>query len=218
MAQSYIITLTAAGLGTGPFDLYSNADGFFAPFETGVERYSLLAGYLSVVVPNGATVIRVASSNFTCGNYRDITLPPPPTPVPTTSTTTTTTTVPLRTITIYGSLQAVSARSLSATVYYSINSGVTYIPVGLISNTGCNLITTLSLPVGANLRVGLNQVDGSSQYDIKYDINLVNDCTVSAIPYNYCGLTELYKTAVNSNINISLKVAVDIDGNFIYCA
>ena len=84
---SALITLTTAGTGTGPFDLYSNANGYSVPFESNVSKVSLQAGYTSTLVPNGATIIRVKSTSGACPNYVDISL----TGITTTSTTTTTT-------------------------------------------------------------------------------------------------------------------------------
>lgn len=71
MAQTVLITLTLAGTDVGPFDLYSDVDGYVSPFETGVLRASLVAGYLSILVPDGATVIRVKSTGV-CPNYIDL--------------------------------------------------------------------------------------------------------------------------------------------------
>ncbi len=68
------ITLTTAGIDTGPFNLYSDVDGFVSAFETGVSKASLLAGYTSNLVPNGTTIIRVMSDNELCTNYLDITI------------------------------------------------------------------------------------------------------------------------------------------------
>jgi len=87
------ITLTTAGTDTGPFNLYSDVDGFVSAFETGVSKAALLAGYTSVLVPNGTTTIRVMSDNPLCTNFIDIVISGPcPTTTTTTSTTTTTTT------------------------------------------------------------------------------------------------------------------------------
>ena len=81
-----VITLTTAGSDTGPFNLYSDVDGYTSAFETGVSKAALLAGYTSVLVPNGTTIIRVMSDNPPlCTNYIDITI------VECTTTTTTTT-------------------------------------------------------------------------------------------------------------------------------
>lgn len=80
--MTVLITLTTAGTDSGPFDLYSNLDGYTSAFETGVSKASLLAGYSSALVPDYTTTVRV-KSNGLCLNYVDIVLGA------TTSTTTT---------------------------------------------------------------------------------------------------------------------------------
>jgi hypothetical protein len=81
--MTVLITLTTAGADSGPFfDLYSNVDGYSVPFETGVSKSALVAGYMSSSVPNGTTIVRVYSNGL-CVNYIDLTI-----------TTTTTTTQP----------------------------------------------------------------------------------------------------------------------------
>lgn len=69
--MTVLITLTTAGLDAGPFDLYSNIDGYFATFETGVSRSALLAGYTSTLVPDFTTIVRVRSTGV-CTNYIDV--------------------------------------------------------------------------------------------------------------------------------------------------
>jgi hypothetical protein len=86
--MTVLITLTDAGLDTGPFDLYSSSDAFTVPFETNVSKFSLTSGYISGFVPDFATTIRVVSIG-TCSNFRDIVLS---TTTTTTSSTTTITT------------------------------------------------------------------------------------------------------------------------------
>lgn len=83
--MTVLITLTIAGTDSGPFDLYSDLDGYTSAFETGVSKTSLLAGYASALVPDFTNIIRV-KSNGDCVNYIDI-----PLPGYTTTTTTTTT-------------------------------------------------------------------------------------------------------------------------------
>lgn len=102
MAQTFIITLTTAGLDTGPFNLYSNLDGFTSPFESNVDKADLLAGYLSELVPDGASQIRVKSNNALCSNYVDLVVPTTTTTTTTSPSTTTTTTTsePVATFTI----------------------------------------------------------------------------------------------------------------------
>ena len=75
------ITLTSAGADAGPFNLYSNVDGFVSAFATNVPKATLLAGY-SVIAPAGTTTVRIISVGV-CTNFIDVT-------VSTTTTTTTT--------------------------------------------------------------------------------------------------------------------------------
>jgi len=91
-----LITLTTAGADSGPFNLYSNIDGYTSAFESGVSKSALLAGYSSSVVPDYTTIVRILSTGV-CTNYIDVTLTSPSTTTSTststsTSTTTTTTT------------------------------------------------------------------------------------------------------------------------------
>ena len=92
--MNVFLTLTTAGSDSGPFDLYSEEDGFTTPFETGVSRFSLLSGYLSTDVPEFTNIVRVKSVGI-CINYVDIVL----TSYNDTTTTTTTTVEPTTTTT-----------------------------------------------------------------------------------------------------------------------
>ena len=74
MAQTVLITLTTAGADTGPFNLYTDLDGYVTPFETGVGKAALEAGYLSTVVPDTTTTVRVKSTSLFCTNYIDLSL------------------------------------------------------------------------------------------------------------------------------------------------
>lgn len=85
------ITLTSAGVDAGPFNLYSNVDGFVSAFATGVSKATLLAGY-SVIAPAGTTTVRIIS-NGVCTNYIDVIVAT--TTTTSTTSTTTTTSVPL---------------------------------------------------------------------------------------------------------------------------
>ena len=80
--MTVLITLTVAGADSGPYNLYSNADGYTSAFETGVSKSALLAGYPSALVYDYTTIIRVLSVGEDCTNYIDI-------PLTTTTTTTT---------------------------------------------------------------------------------------------------------------------------------
>ena len=69
MAKTVLITMSLVGLDVGPtLDLYSDVDGYTTPFETGVLRVDLEAGYTSSLVPDLAIRIR-AYSIGTCTNY-----------------------------------------------------------------------------------------------------------------------------------------------------
>jgi hypothetical protein len=81
--MNILLTLTTAGTDTGPFNLFSNVDGYVTAFETGVSRSALLAGYTTSLAPVGTTTVRI-KSNGLCTNFIDVVL--------TGSTTTTTTT------------------------------------------------------------------------------------------------------------------------------
>ena len=67
--MNLVITLTAAGADTGPFNIYSNVDGYANAFETNISKASLLAGFASSNVPVGTTEVRVKSVNDLCNNY-----------------------------------------------------------------------------------------------------------------------------------------------------
>ena len=82
------ITIPPQG-SAGPFDLYSDANGYTTPFETQVPAASLIAGYI-VELPVGATIIRVCSVG-TCENCIDLPTNCPTTTTTSTSSTTTTT-------------------------------------------------------------------------------------------------------------------------------
>jgi uncharacterized protein (TIGR02145 family) len=69
--MTVLITLTTAGIDAGPFDLYSNVDGYTTAFETGVSKSALVAGYTSNLVPNSTITVRVRSTGV-CTNFIDI--------------------------------------------------------------------------------------------------------------------------------------------------
>jgi hypothetical protein len=85
-----LLTLTEAGNDTGPFNLYSDADGFVVPFELGVLKALLVSGYSTPFTPDNATVVRIKSEGG-CVNYVDIPLVDINVTTSTTTTGTTTT-------------------------------------------------------------------------------------------------------------------------------
>ena len=70
--MTVLITLTIPpGGDAGPFNLYSDTDGYVLPFATGISALVLTAGFLATNVPPGTTIIRVISTGV-CTNYIDI--------------------------------------------------------------------------------------------------------------------------------------------------
>jgi len=132
--MTVLITLTLAGADTGPFNLYSDADGYLAPFEVSVSKAALEAGYTSVVVPEGSTVIRV-QSNSACTNYVDfpisgITTTTTSSTSTSTSTSTTTTTTSAAITYIY-----YTAEIYDCTSCEPIDISVIAFPTGTTVNT-----------------------------------------------------------------------------------
>jgi hypothetical protein len=85
------IILTLAGNDTGPFDLYSDVDGYTNAFIVGVSRGVLVTGLTTGTVPDGTTNILVQSTGV-CDRDLYLTVAGAPTTTTTTSTTTSTTT------------------------------------------------------------------------------------------------------------------------------
>lgn len=83
------ITLTLAGSDTGPFNLYSDVDGYTSAFQTNVPRGDFLSGLTTGTVPDGTTEILVRSIG-TC--QRDLYLSVAGAPATTTTTSSTSST------------------------------------------------------------------------------------------------------------------------------
>lgn len=83
------ILLTTPSTDAGPFNIYSDVDGFYAPFGFNVSKATLEAGY-ATDAPDGTTIVRLISVGE-CTNQIEVAVGGGP--IPTTSTTTSTTTV-----------------------------------------------------------------------------------------------------------------------------
>lgn len=81
--MNVFITISNVGIDAGPFNLYSDVDGYISAFETNIPKVILEAGY-STTAPTGATIVRIQSVNEVCNNFVDVSLQ-----VLTTTTTTT---------------------------------------------------------------------------------------------------------------------------------
>lgn len=67
--MNLVITITTAGADTGPFNLYSDVDGYVSAFDTNISKAALLAGFATANVPDGSLEIRVRNVNDLCTNY-----------------------------------------------------------------------------------------------------------------------------------------------------
>ena len=130
--MTVLITLTTAGTDTGPFNLYSNLDGFTTPFETGVSKSALTSGYTSVIVPDFTSTIRITSTGV-CVNFTDVIISG-------TTTTTTTTVAPITTTTTTIAPTTTTTTSATPSVY-------TFYLTTLASATRSDVCSETSFPV-----------------------------------------------------------------------
>lgn len=79
------ILLTSVGSDAGPFNIYSDVNGYTSAFATNVSSASLLLGY-PAIAPNGTTIVRLRSIGE-CTNFIDVSVGGGP--IITTTTTTT---------------------------------------------------------------------------------------------------------------------------------
>lgn len=142
--MTVLITLTLAGADTGPFSLYSDVDGFLAPFETSVLKSALVSGYTSVLVPDGSTVIRVQSTSA-CTNYVDF-------PISGITTTTTSSSTSTSTTSTSTSSTTTTTTSITPCRCYNV-SNPTEVSLD-VTYTPCNS-EEITIPVGGGLTVSL---------------------------------------------------------------
>lgn len=162
------ITITSPGANTGPFDLYHNLDGFSTAFETSVPKSSLTAGYLSNLVPDGATIIRVQSTG-TCTNYIDLAISGAPA---TTTTTTTTTAAPVIIPVFYNLSNASGSTVTSKELKFYKNGSL----IQTISSDGTG---TINYAVNDTIRVTF-QVNGTPVFGSSANLSIY-DQTFNAV-------------------------------------
>lgn len=162
MAQTVLITLTTAGTDTGPFNLYSDADGYVAAFETGVAKASLVSGYTSILVPDGASVIRVKSVSALCTNYIDIPISGiTTTTTSSSSTTTTTTSQDLVDVVLYARHDPGASTFPLLAFAYSVDGGSSWTAVGSsFSDTSCTQRAIINIQRNTSLSVKITE-DGN---------------------------------------------------------
>ncbi len=121
--MTVLVTLTLAGTDVGPFNLFSNVDGYTIPLATGVSRAALLAGYSLAGVPDDAAVIR-AQSTGTCTNYLDMYLSGGTTTTTTSTSSTTTSTTTLAPC-LTGDTSAVASCAGGESALFTVTAGNT---------------------------------------------------------------------------------------------
>ena len=153
------ITLTLAGVDTGPtFDLFSNVDSYAVAFETGISKAELEAGYISTIVPDGTTTIRVYSGG-TCETYVDLNIITSTTTTSTSTSTTTTTTTSNTTSTTTTTTTATpttTTTTTTAAIHYNYAFAIT--------------------PSG-DATMYLNNRPGIPNFSTSYNLDLINTTT-----------------------------------------
>lgn len=131
--MTILITLVLpTGGDAGPFNLYSNTDGYVAPFATNISAAALQAGYTALFVPDGTTIVRVKSVGV-CTNFINVAVNVLPTTTTTSSTSTTTSTSTTATPT---STTTTSSSSTSTSTSTTTSTTTTAEPTTTTTTTG----------------------------------------------------------------------------------
>ncbi len=196
MAFSAVITLTTAGADTGPFNLYTDIDGFVTPFETGVGKAALEAGYLSSLIPDGTSIVRVKSTSLFCTNYINLALPTTTTTTSTsTSTTTTTTTAAPATVSIdaCGSQQADPSGNIVIYVYASV-------PVATTLTVGVTWTSSDTSTVSGTVTILAGETCGTTTLVVDPNETGANLEITSITPGSFGGQTYFENTETLSTV------------------
>jgi hypothetical protein len=118
--MTILIDLSVAGINTGPFNLYSDADGYVTAFALNVTRQQLLDGY-PAVVPNDTLNIKLQSLSDICPND---TILPVITTTTTTSTSTSSTTTTSTTATPTTTTTTTTAQPCNCVYFYSTSNTI----------------------------------------------------------------------------------------------
>jgi hypothetical protein len=202
--MTVLITLTTAGTDTGPFNLYSNVDGYVSAFETGVSKAALLAGYSSALVPNGTTIIRIKSTG-TCVNYIDVTV--------VTTTTTTTTSTPTTTTTttsVPPTTTTTTTTSLVSNIFLDMSLSLDTTVSGIsVQGSPASYVSGVPLPNtgGGNTNLNTVEVGGAQTVVITYTctfgghkITLIDSLGTVTCQNTSIG-SGITMTFINANIN-----------------
>jgi len=179
--MTVLITLTTAGLDAGPFNLYSNINGYTVAFATNVTKSALLAGYTSVLVPDSTTIVRVKSTGA-CTNYIDISITGITTTT-TSSTTTTTTTISAPTVALG------TATCRSGNCNDNASCGV-HLPVN-VYNAPVGYYVEMTPIMAVDASATYSQSNG---YVVYTENNALGSIQIKLDLYNTLGGTLLYST------------------------
>ena len=212
--MTVLITLTTAGTDTGPFNLYSNVDGYVSAFETGVSKAALLAGYSSALVPNGTTIIRIKSTG-TCVNYIDVsvvtTTTTTTTSTPTTTTTTTgTPTTTTTTTSVPPTTTTTTTTSLVSNIFLDMSLSLDTTVSGIsVQGSPASYVSGVPLPNtgGGNTNLNTVEVGGAQTVVITYTctfsghkITLIDSLGTVTCQNTSIG-SGITMTFINANIN-----------------
>jgi hypothetical protein len=220
--QSILITLTTAGADTDNFSLYTDLDGYTTPIETGISKAFLVIGYVSNLVPDGATVIRVQSVSA-CTNYVDFpitgitttttsTTTSTTTPEPTTTSTTTSTTTPEPTTTSTTTSTTTPEPTTTSTTTSTTTAACdcTYYNV-VVTSEDINNATGNTNPAWNNTVWAYYYDCGTGTYsDVIYSSadnyyhSLCNNNNILITPYLYNHINDAATVVVSSTITNSL--------------
>ena len=195
--MTILIDLTVAGVNTGPFNLYSDADGYTSAFATNITRQQLLDGYPAVVAA-GTTNIKLQSLSDICPNDTIL-------PVNATTSTTSTSTSTTSTTTTLNCLFIVNAQEITTT------TTTTAIPTILICNqnwTTKNLdVTTYSdgteIPEVTDPNEWLSLTTGAWCY---YNNDPLNGAIYGKL-YNWYAVAGIYDAASEAEPTLRKSLA-----------
>jgi hypothetical protein len=122
--MTVLVTLTLAGTDVGPFNLFSNVDGYTTAIATGVSKAALVAGYNLLNVPDAASVIRVKSTG-TCTNFIDMPLSGGTTTTTTSTSSTTSTTSTPAVPCLVGDTSAIGTCAGGESALFTVSAGRT---------------------------------------------------------------------------------------------
>lgn len=172
--MTVLLTLTTAGADTGPFNLFSNLDEYTSAFETGVLKVDLESGYLSYLVPDGTTTIRVMSDGA-CLNYVDL-------QINLTTTTTTTIANPETSILSFESYEKGMFTFTLSNVIYSRDVVITYASVeGSTTETDCTDLTLVDGFAPGALTIHAGTSSGSVMGLTPFECNVLSAMKGSGI-------------------------------------